>query len=289
MARRGRQYRGAAVEHRRFALRSGSVAAEISGSSRQPLVVGIPGLSANLRSFDVVFGALDPAAHHRLAYDPRGRGQSDKTAPGTYGWPAHAQDVLEMVDALGHEQFDLVGWSFGTWVAMTVCRLAPGRVRRLALIDGGGIPDASALVPIHAGLDRLGTVLPSRQVFMELVRSSGFYEPWEAWERLFDYELEDLGGGVRARTSAQACWEDERYRASFFSYELWDAVRVPALLLRATNPIPGTEGHILNEVDTRRFVARVPQAQSADIDAHHYTIGMHHDTARHIAAFFATG
>lgn len=259
------------------------MAAEVSGPEHAPLVVGIPGLSANLRSFDVVFAELHD--HRRLAYDPRGRGRSDKTPAGTYGWPAHARDVLEMVDALGHHRFDLVGWSFGTWVAMTVCRLAPGRVRRLALIDGGGVPDDSSLVPIHAGLDRLGTVVPSRQRFMDLVRTTGFYEPWEPWERLFDYELEDTYGGVRTRTAAEACWEDERYRTANFSYELWEAVQMPALLLRATNPIPRTEGHILNQADAERFLARVPRSQVIEVDAHHYTVGMHVATARHIAAF----
>jgi branched-chain amino acid transport system ATP-binding protein len=275
----------APAEERRFALGSGCVAAEVSGPATGRLVVGIPGLSANLRSFDVVFGGLDPASHQRLAYDPRGRGRSDKTAAGTYGWPAHARDVLEMADALGQEQFDLVGWSFGTWVAMTVCRLAPGRVRRLVLIDGGGVPDDAALVPIHAGLERLGTVYPSRQAFMELVRAVGFYHPWEPWERLFDYELEDVDGGVRARTGADACWEDERYRTSSFSYDLWDAVGMPTLLLRATQPIPGTQGYIFTRADAERFVARVPRARAVDVDAHHYTIGMHPETARHIATF----
>ncbi|MHB8438115.1 MAG: alpha/beta fold hydrolase [Acidimicrobiales bacterium] len=274
------------VEPRRFALKSGSVAAEISGSPTGRLVVGIPGLSANLRSFDVVYSALDPAVHRRLAFDPRGRGQSDKTPAGSYGWPAHARDVLELVDELGHEQFDLVGWSFGTWVAMTVCRMVPERVRRLVLIDGGGIPDESSIVPIYAGLNRLGTVYPSRQQFMDLLRSSGVYEPWEAWSPLFEYELEDVdGGGVRARTSAEACWEDERYRVSNFSYDLWDAVQVPSLLLRATNPIPGGEGYILNEADAERFHDSVARSSVVQVDAQHYTIGMHRDTARHIAEF----
>ncbi|HZU79799.1 MAG TPA: alpha/beta fold hydrolase [Acidimicrobiales bacterium] len=273
-----------AVGHR-FALGSGEVAAEVSGAPDGRLVVGIPGLSANLRSFDVVFGALDRQRWRTLAFDPRGRGRSATTPPGTYGWPAHARDVLDMADALGHAQFDLVGWSFGTWVAMTVCRLAPGRVRRLVLVDGGGVPDAAAVVPVHAGLDRLGLVHPSRQGFFELLRSTGVYEPWDRWEALFDYELEDVDGGVRARSRPEACWEDERYRVANFSYDLWDAVQVPALLVRATEPIPGTEGHILTGADAERFRARVPGAQLVEVDAHHYTVGMHPDTARAVTAF----
>jgi pimeloyl-ACP methyl ester carboxylesterase len=71
------------TDARPFRLESGVIAAELSGSPKGRLVVGIPGLSANLRSFDVIFEALDPEQFRRLAYDPRGRGRSEKTPPGT--------------------------------------------------------------------------------------------------------------------------------------------------------------------------------------------------------------
>ena len=48
-------------------LRSGEVATEISGSESGQLAIGIPGLSANLRSFDVVFAALDGAKSYGFA------------------------------------------------------------------------------------------------------------------------------------------------------------------------------------------------------------------------------
>ena len=275
----------AMAQDRQFALSSGWIAAEMSGSTTGRLVIGIPGLSGNLRSFDVIYSHLDPARYRRLAYDPRGRGRSAKTPDGTYGWEAHASDVLEMADELAQEQFDLIGWSFGTWVAMTVCRLAPERVRRLALVDGGGIPEERALVPIYAGLERLGTVWPSREAFMARARATGFYEPWEPWEAIFDYELEPVAGGVRARTVRDACDEDETYRKAHFTYGLWDAVRVPSLLLHATRPIPPDQGYILTQEDTERFQQTVPGARTLDIDAQHYSIGTHQDTARYIAAF----
>lgn len=273
------------AQERQFALGSGWIAAEVSGSTTGRLVVGIPGLSGNLRSYDVIYSHIDPTRYRRLAYDPRGRGRSAKTPEGTYGWEAHARDVLEMADELLQERFDLIGWSFGTWVAMTVCRLAPERVRRLVLVDGGGIPEDRALVPIYAGLERLDTVWPSRDTFMERVRATGFYEPWEPWEAIFDYELEPVAGGVRARTVRDACMEDEAYRKANFTYELWEAVRMPSLLLHAGRPIPPDQGHILTGADTERFQRTVPGARALDIDAQHYSIGTHPDTARYIAAF----
>ncbi len=270
---------------RDFQLRSGRIAAELSGSPCGRLVVGIPGLSANLRSFDVIFEALDAGLRHRLAYDPRGRGRSEATPPGTYGWPAHARDVIEMADELGSDSFDLVGWSMGTWIAMVVCALAPGRVQRLVLIDGGGVPDASSVAPVYAGLERLGTIYPSRETFFELAEKTPMYKPWPPWRRLFDYELEDVEGGVRARTSKDAPWEDEAYRKSQDPYSLWPAVTMPSLLVRAKQEILPGMGCILSRADADRFVSEVPNSKLVEVDTNHYAIGMQPDTARAVAEF----
>jgi pimeloyl-ACP methyl ester carboxylesterase len=271
---------------RDFQLQSGRIAAEVSGAADALLVIGIPGLSANLRSFDVIFAALDPSRHRRLAYDPRGRGRSERTPSGTYGWPAHARDVVAMADELGAATFDLIGWSMGTWIAMDLCRLHPGRVRRLVLIDGGGVPDASSIPPIYAGLERLSTVWPSRDGFFQLVKQVPVYDPWsDAWQRLFDYELEDVEGGVRARTSSEAPWEDERYRQTRDPYELWSAVTMPSLLVRASREILPGMGYIFNEADRDRFLRDVPGSRLVEVDANHYVVGVHQDAARAIAGF----
>src|SRR5258706_13981109 len=112
----------AAITTRRLKLRSGEVACEISGSDTGHLVIGIPGLSANLRSFDVIYEALDGKRHRKVAFDPRGRGHSSKTGPGTYGWPSHARDVVEIANQLGAEPLELIGWSLGARMPAFVAR-----------------------------------------------------------------------------------------------------------------------------------------------------------------------
>ena len=273
------------TEARRFHLGSGEIAAELSGSAAGTLVVGIPGLSANLRSFDAIFAALDPERHRCLAYDPRGRGRSQKTPPGTYGWPAHARDVADMADQLGAEQFDVVGWSMGTWIATKLCEMHPGRVRRLVLVDGGGIPDETAKAPVYGGLERLGTVYPSFDAFEQLAKALGVFSPWEVWEPLFRYELEPVEGGVRARTTPDGPWEDERYRMAQDPYPLWKAVTMPSLIIRATREILPGCGYILTQADVDRYLHEVPQSRAAYIDAGHYEVGLREETARAIAEF----
>ena len=269
----------------RFELSSGEIAAEISGADDAQLVIGIPGLSANLRSFDAVFDHLDPARHRRLAFDPRGRGRSETTPPGTYGWPAHARDVIEIADRLGTDTFDLIGWSMGTWIAMRVCQMAPGRVRRTVLIDGGGLPEESVTVPIYAGLDRLGTVYPSFEEFEDLARSLGMFEPWDRWKALFRYEFEDVDGGIRTRTKKPAPWEDEQFRLRQDPYALWRALTMPVLIVRALQPIVPGYGFVLTESDRDRMLAEIPGARVVEIDTDHYNIGMNDETAKSIAQF----
>jgi pimeloyl-ACP methyl ester carboxylesterase len=270
---------------KRFKLRSGEVAAELSGSDQGRLVIAIPGLSANLRSFDVILQQLDGARHRRLAFDPRGRGRSEKTPAGTYGWPSHARDVIEMADQLDAATFDVIGWSMGAWIAMVVAQMARERVRRVVLIDAAGLPEESIKVPVYAGLDRLAMVFPSRDAFMSLVQNMPHYQPFEPWRRLFDYELTDVEGGVSFRTQKDAPWEDEQYRLAQDPYEIWKALTMPVLLVRAAQPIPPNFGYVLPRDDYTRFLAEVPGAEGVEIDANHYTVGMDPAGAKAIAEF----
>jgi pimeloyl-ACP methyl ester carboxylesterase len=271
----------------RLKLRSGEIACEISGSESGHLVVGIPGLSANLRSFDVIYDALDGHRYRKVAFDPRGRGRSEKTAPGTYGWPAHARDVIEIADQLGAHSFDVLGWSMGAWIAMVVAQLAPERVRKVVLIDAAGLPEESIKVPVYAGLDRLATVFPSREAFMSIARNLPHYQPWEPWERLFDYELVDVQGGVSFRTQKDGPWEDEQYRLTQDPYKLWRALTMPVLLVRAAQPVPPNFGYLITDDDYARFLQEVPAAKGVQIGANHYTVGMNADSARAISRFLA--
>ena len=270
---------------RHMKLRSGEVACEISGSESAQLAVGIPGLSANLRSFDVIFEALDGAAHRKLAFDPRGRGRSSDSGPGTYGWPTHARDVIEMADQLGADTFDVIGWSMGVWITMVVAQLAPRRVRRVVLIDAAGLPEESVKVPVYAGLDRLATVFPSREAFMTLAKNLPHYHPWPPWERLFDYELVDVDGGVSFRTHRAAPWEDEQYRLKQDPYALWKALTMPTLLVRAAQQIPPSFGFLITPDEYERFLREVPSATGIEVEANHYTVGMNEQAARAIAEF----
>jgi pimeloyl-ACP methyl ester carboxylesterase len=73
-----------------------------------------------------------------LMPDLPGHGLSDRPdAPYTVEW--HAAIIGAWIDALGLRSFDLVGHSFGGGVAQMLLLTHGGRVRRLALVDSGGL------------------------------------------------------------------------------------------------------------------------------------------------------
>ena len=118
-------------------------------------VLCVPGLSANLCGFDRLAERLAGDTLQLVAVDlPRGRGRSEVTGPGTYGWRNHARDVLGIADAVGASSFAVIGQSSGAAIAMTCAQLEPPRVQRLVLVDLAGSFDRRAAVPVLASVSR---------------------------------------------------------------------------------------------------------------------------------------
>jgi pimeloyl-ACP methyl ester carboxylesterase len=250
-----------------------------------PLVLCLPGLSANLRSFDFIGGRLADGGFQVVVLDLRGRGRSETTPPGTYGWPAHAADVAEVARQLGADSMHLVGWSMGAFVAMQLANMEPQLLQNVVLIDACGAASRPAESLIRTVVERLGVVHPSLPQYLALVRQLGAITPWDPlWSRYFEYELEPVEGGVQARTSPAAVLEDFRYGASHDPRRLWPGLTMPSLLVRATRPLLPGGPFIVSEEDRDAF-ARVRGANVVEVDANHYGLVTHPGTADAILEF----
>ena len=271
-----------------LALRSGRLHAERRGPPGGALALCVPGLSANLRSFDAIAGSLAQEPGRRaVALDLRGRGLSAITAEGTYGWRSHAADVLESATALGAEQFDLIGHSMGAFVSMQAAALSPSRVRRLVIIDGAGVPEPAVIPPILAAVQRLEQTYPSADAYLAGVRERGTAVPWEFWEGHYRYDLLPDGAGVRPRTSKAAVLEDAVYGSRQDASQLWKELSMPVLLLRASLPfVPGdAAGSVVGVALRDAFLDAVPSGRSVEVPANHYGIMAHERSLAAIAAF----
>jgi pimeloyl-ACP methyl ester carboxylesterase len=269
-------------------LPSGRLHAQRFGSRQAPLVLGIPGLSANLCSFAFLGERLGGQACQLVALDLRGRGRSEVTPAGTYGWPSHARDVLEAATALGAKSFTVIGHSMGAFVAMQAAQAAAARLERLVLIDAAGVPEPAAVTFIMQAVERLGHRYPSVDDLLARVKAIGTIDPWSRyWEEYFRYELVESDGGVRVRTDRAAVLEDLTYGATHDPRQLWAALTMPVLLLRAARPL-GT-GFILSAADGDAFARLGGRRQVVEVPANHYGIINHEATAAACQAFLDTG
>jgi pimeloyl-ACP methyl ester carboxylesterase len=81
-----------------------------------------------------------------IAVDQRGIGLSDKPASG-YDTGTLAGDLVELMDALGHQRFSIVGHDTGFAIGYALAADYPDRVERVALAEIPGPPTSAASPP----------------------------------------------------------------------------------------------------------------------------------------------
>ncbi len=138
--------------------RDAGVVRYASVGAGQPLVL-LHGFSDALESWlELGYAApLAGAGHRLILIDQRGHGASSKPQdPQAYDVGRRAGDVVAVLDALGVERADLMGYSMGGRLALEVARLHAERVGRL--IVGGAHPFAQSMAfyreAVAQGLER---------------------------------------------------------------------------------------------------------------------------------------
>ena len=259
------------------------------GPASGPLVIGLHGLSLNMKAFDFLGERLGDELQ-LVALDLRGRGRSPATPAGTYGWVNHALDVFAVADELGCDTFSIVGQSMGGSVAMKAAELDPGRLDAIVLIDIAGRVDPGAGQLIGSVMASIHDEFESVDAYLDAVRAQGLIDEWnEYWERCYRYGVETLDGRVRARVDPVALSEDRAYGATegggLSVYERWKHLTMPTLLVRAAREFTAGIGHVVPGDDVRSFLRDVPTGACVEIDANHLTVNVHPATVDAIRDF----
>jgi 3-oxoadipate enol-lactonase len=129
---------------------------ELSGPEDAPVVV----LGNSLGTTTALWDRQLPVLHRRfrvLRYDHRGHGGSG-VAAGPYRIDDLADDVLELLDALGLARVSYCGVSMGGMVGMWLAGHAPERIERLVLCcTTAGFPSAQPWLERAAAVRESGT------------------------------------------------------------------------------------------------------------------------------------
>jgi pimeloyl-ACP methyl ester carboxylesterase len=231
-------------------VRSRRLHARRFGSASAPLVIGVHGLTGSIAQLEVLAERLGGDHLQFVAIDLRGRGLSEATGPGSYGWENHARDVLAMADTLGFQRFGLVGLSMGGSVAMKAAELDGSRLEAVVLLDVAGRVDPG-----------IGPAIES--------------------------VIANLEAGPAPLAHIDAVAEDRRCTLSEDPYVRWGHLTMPTLLVRATQELSAGSGHVVPADDRDRFEREVPRSLVVEVDASHLTIATHPDTAAAIGDFLA--
>jgi pimeloyl-ACP methyl ester carboxylesterase len=206
-------------------------------------IVAIHGITASHINF---IGIAERLAGRRplLAFDLRGRGQSDKPVSG-YGMRQHALDVAAAMRSLGLGPSVVVGHSMGAYVGTALAAEFPDLVAGLVMLDGGYLldpppgfdPDKQLDTLLKPQVERLRRTFESRAVYREFWRKLPTFstEQWGPWvEAYLDYDLGGEPPSLRPRAAEPAVREDFRSMAQKSEVkERLRAVSCPVMVIRA--------------------------------------------------------
>lgn len=99
-------------------------------------IVMLHGIRGYAETFSRLAAALQPGVRV-IAFDQRGRGDSDWDPGWNYYVDAYVADLESVTGQLGLERFDLLGHSLGGINAIVFAATHPQRVRRLVIEDAG--------------------------------------------------------------------------------------------------------------------------------------------------------
>jgi lipase len=227
---------------------------------------------------------LDDSSVCLLAPDLRGRGRS-AGLPGPYGYAAHVNDLLAVLDDAGVDRAVFAGHSMGAYVAVRAAAEHPDRVTALVLLDGGvplpppddEDPEAVLAKLVGPAIARLHATYATREDYIAQWRAHpALAGAWNDDLELYaGYDLAGEAGAMRCVVSEAAVRADS---ADLLHDDAGGAalarVRAPVYLVRAARGFrdePDSPFIPLEALEA--FAAAHPAAHVATVEGvNHYTL-----------------
>jgi pimeloyl-ACP methyl ester carboxylesterase len=160
-------------------LSNGYTHYELGGPKNGQPVVLVHGFSVPYFIWEPTFKFLTESGFRVLRYDLFGRGFSDRPKV-RYDIDLFCSQLIELLDALGFEQINLVGLSMGGPITSTFTTHYPDRVSKLVLVDPAGAKPVTLSRLLKAvttpGFGELALGLFGRKHMLDGI-ASDFYDP----------------------------------------------------------------------------------------------------------------
>lgn len=248
-------------------------------------VLAVHGVSSNNRLWAWVLDAAPEVS--LVAPDLAGRGGTP-ARPGPSSVPAHAEQLVALLDALGLDRVHLLGMSLGGFVVAELAARHPDRVATVTLVDGGlplevgeqGPPPAAAVAPRLRAQYADDRVWADEAAYLEHYRASvapltGADDP--RMLALVAHDLAQVDGGLAVHRDVDTVVDDAvSVFASSAPAQALAAVRAPVRLVHAPwSNGPGSPP-MYAAAHVARLVAATPSLVSAELveDVDHAAIIM---------------
>lgn len=264
-------------------VRGGELAVFRYGASGGKPILAFHGISSSNRAWQWFARTLVPNGFTIYAPDLRGRGNSN-SLPAPYGMAAHAEDLLAVVDHLGLTKVDVIGHSMGGWVALAFLAIAPDRISRTVLIEGGillPLPPGftvEQVLPYVLGpaLARLDMTFKSKDEYRQFWKSqAAFVKGWgAALDEYVDYDLKGIAPNLHSSTVKQAVVEDAT--DEFGNEPIENTLRnmnEEVLMVRAVRGLQNEDTPLYPEATLFKTLKKYPKIKVLTIpDTNHYDI-----------------
>jgi len=235
------------------------------GDASKPALVMWHGLARTGRDFDEAAIALSDD-YFVICPDTLGRGLSSwaKDIATDYSYAAYGEHAAAILDHFGVDKMRWVGTSMGGLIGVTLAAGAlKGRISHLAVNDIGPWIPEGAVGRIH---DYVGKP-PSFDRASELEQwLRAAYKPFGAnsdgfWRRMADTSMRRMDDGrITVHYDPNIVTQFTLHKGDLDCWDAWDALDVPALLLR------GKQSDVLPESVAAEMCERGPKPRLVEFD-----------------------
>ncbi|HWF52822.1 MAG TPA: alpha/beta hydrolase [Solirubrobacteraceae bacterium] len=214
----------------------------------RPLLL-INGLGANLEMWGPATERLSRVAR-TISFDAPGMGRS-RTSSAILSHPGYARMICRLLDRLGVEETDVLGYSFGGTIAQQLARTAPERVRRMALVGtscgwGSVPPEARALALISTPLRYYSRIYFEQTSYLLDGRTGG-------------------GDGARLRAQADARLRQPPsllgYTQQFIAGSTWSSLHWLSTLKVPTLVVAGERDRLVPPANALMLARHLPRSR----------------------------
>ena len=162
----------------------------------KPILLLLHGLTANCMAFEGLMSHGLYKNYEIIAVDLRGRGLSEKPLFG-YSLKIHVLDIVELVRKLKLTNINLVGHSYGGFLASFLCYFYPRTFSKVVLLDAAPEMNKRAPEMLQTALGRLDKIYADKQAYFDTIKQAPYINFWDDdMQAYFEADIEIRNDGT---------------------------------------------------------------------------------------------